>query len=185
MIVFNENTIGQAHAVVGCTAHAHGVFFQNPPARGGFARVQNHTRQVVHHPAEFFSLRGNAAQPLQEIEGCPFTRQERPHGAKYARQSVTRFDATAFRGSDFHFDPFIDQFEDRGQQWQSGNAAIHPAVEPSLACQIFRYQGEASRVASAAIGRDEVFIQSGLGQNTHSLVFFSAPRARTGGISHG
>src|SRR4030042_323565 len=76
MVVLDENTIAKVFSMIMPTPYPNGVLLQGPQPGGCLARLHNPCRQ----PSDRFHvarrLGGDAAQPLQEVQGCPLRFQD-------------------------------------------------------------------------------------------------------------
>src|SRR5687768_5411928 len=95
MIILDENSVEQAHAMILAAAAPHGVLFEPPPAGGGFASVEDLTVQAGNGLNIFLGLRSHAAQTLEEIQRGPFAGQDAPNVSSDDCQSSVRLDAAA------------------------------------------------------------------------------------------
>jgi hypothetical protein len=76
VIVLDQHTVIQAHAVVVGAAHAYRVFFQHPPARGGLAGIHQLHRCSGDLPDIIARLGGDAGHALKKVQGGAFTLQQ-------------------------------------------------------------------------------------------------------------
>ena len=94
VVVLDEDGIVEAEAVVGAAAAAHGVFLQHAQRGRGLARVE-HRDAPASGVDESRGQRGDTRQPLQDIEGGTFGREERAGASGHDRHHVARLAARA------------------------------------------------------------------------------------------
>jgi hypothetical protein len=75
MIVFDENHVEKTKPMIATATTGHGIFFKLPPARRGFARVENLRASAAHRLDELRRERGYAGQTLDIIQCNTFGTQ--------------------------------------------------------------------------------------------------------------
>ena len=70
VVVLHQNAVGQIHTVVPCSAHANGVFIQQPESRRCLAGVHDASSGPFGQLDVAGGFRGYAAHALEEIYGC-------------------------------------------------------------------------------------------------------------------
>ena len=78
MVVLDQDAIPQTEAVIRPATQRHGPFFQDPQARRRLPGIDDPGPEPLHRVAELRRQRGDAGQPLQEIQGHALALQQRP-----------------------------------------------------------------------------------------------------------
>lgn len=80
MVVLEHDAVKESEAVIPSSGGGGGVFLQHPPARGGFARVEEGAGQTVELAEIRGGVRGDARELLEIVQECSLSREERGGG---------------------------------------------------------------------------------------------------------
>src|SRR5581483_9513701 len=122
VVVLDEDAIGEADAVVVPAALADGVLLQEPPAGGGLARVEDLAAAAGDIDVAA-RQRGDAAEPLQEVQGRALRGQDRAHRPGERGQAGAGRDGGAVGDRRRDGDVRIDRLEHEGGDRQPGDDA--------------------------------------------------------------
>ncbi len=93
VVVFDQDRVAQAHAVIHTAADRNGIFFERAKARRRFSRVKNFHSRTLDRLHKSFRERCDPAEPLQEIQANPLPAEQGASLAARARRLLARLEA--------------------------------------------------------------------------------------------
>ena len=156
VVVLDEHHIEQAEAMVSAAAARNRVLLQPPPTRCGLARVENLRPRVFDCINKLGRQGGDAAEPLQEVEGDSFSTQQRASSARDLQQGLAPSDPLGvLRGiRDPHFS--VERPKGRFGQSQTSDHQRLARSHHRFSLGDFGHYGQCCHIAAA-----DVLCQSG------------------------
>ena len=129
VVVLGQHGVGEAEAVVGAAAAAHGVAFEHPQPRRRLAGVGDAGPGAGHERHELGRLGGDAAHPLDQVQADALGQQ---HGAGvpgHPGQGGSGVEGLAVGDQQFDDGARVGQLHRRGEHLPAAEHAGHPGVE--------------------------------------------------------
>ena len=147
VIIFDQEHVIERQTVVLPPAHAHGILFQEAIAGRCLARVQDRRRRRGYRIDEAARQRGNARQPLQEVQRRALGCQQAPRRAARLSDNFAHDDFLTVRHPRCELDGRVDTLQDRLDQRQASDYPIGLDHEAAVQNRVLGQRGLAGRVA--------------------------------------
>ena len=178
MIVLDEDAVAETQAMIVSAAAAHRVFLQHAPARRRLAGVENLHRQIGDERRVAPRLRGDAAEPLKEIQRRAFAGEDGAHPPGNGGELRAALHARTIGDERRENECWIDGVKAVFRRGQPGDDTLGPHDEHGTAIEIGGDDGETCEIAitpkssssAHAARRDTAAVSAGLNDMAASLI---------------